>query len=161
MKQPVQMSHILEPRAFHVFAGQPGKRTVIEGLIDQLIQAGSVKEDARLNLLGAAMERETIGSTGIGHGIAIPHCRTDAVKSLVCAFGSTPAGIDFESLDNRPVYAVFMVLSPTKQREQHLQLMKSFASLIRRETFCQMLREVHSSKDLMHLLSQFEAQPEN
>ena len=150
------MSQIVEPRAFHVFDDQPGKRTVIEGLLDQLIASGVVDEEARLDLLSAAMERETIGSTGIGNGIAIPHCRTNLVKNLVCAFGATPGGIDFESLDNRPVYAVFMVLSPADQREQHLQLMKNFAALIRQETFCHMLREVTKAKDLLHLLRQFE-----
>ena len=104
-----------------------------------------------------ALAREAIGSTGIGHGIAIPHCRTPLVGEIVCAFGSCPDGLDFDSLDGEPVHSVFLLITPPDLKDQHLQLMKSFASQIRKEHFCDFLHQVASGQGLHDLLVEFES----
>jgi mannitol/fructose-specific phosphotransferase system IIA component (Ntr-type) len=102
------------------------------------------------------LAREAIGSTGIGHGIAIPHCRTPLVKKICCAYGRSVAGVDFDSLDGEPVHSVFFLLTPPELKEQHLALMKSFATQIRKEHFFEFLQQVANAKQLCDLLVEFE-----
>ncbi|MCM8781208.1 MAG: PTS sugar transporter subunit IIA, partial [Candidatus Omnitrophica bacterium] len=75
------------------------KEDVIKELVDGLINAGEIDKGYRNKLIEAIMERETLGSTAIGQGVAIPHAKSDCVSKLVATFGLSKKGIDFDSLD--------------------------------------------------------------
>jgi nitrogen PTS system EIIA component len=152
-----RMSQVIVPKAFTMLPAEPDKRTVITTLIEALVRAKKLAPEHLATIVEETMKREVIGSTGIGHGIAIPHCRTPVVKDIVCAYGHSVAGIDFDSLDTEPVFSVFLLLTPPDQKEQHLQLMKSFANQIRKEHFCEFLQQVNSAQSLIDLLTEFEA----
>ncbi len=152
-----RMSQVIVAKAFTQIAAEADKRTVIATLIQSLVGAKKLDADKVAETVEGAMAREAIGSTGIGHGIAIPHCRTPIVSDIVCAFGSCPEGIDFDSLDGEPVHSVFLLLTPPEKKEQHLLLMKSFASQIRKENFCKFLHQVKAAQELIDLLAEFEA----
>jgi PTS system fructose-specific IIA component/PTS system nitrogen regulatory IIA component len=151
------MSQVIVPKAFTKLPGDADKRTVIATLVQSLVRARKINAENVDEIIEGAMSRETIGSTGIGHGIAIPHCRTTLVKAIACSYGTSDTGIDFDSLDGEPVYSVFLLLTPPDQKEQHLQLMKSFASQIRKEHFCEFLHQVKAAQALVDLLTEFEA----
>jgi mannitol/fructose-specific phosphotransferase system IIA component (Ntr-type) len=151
------MSQVIVAKAFTNLPDDTDKRQVISALIQSLAQCKKFTADKANEIIEGAMAREAIGSTGIGHGIAIPHCRTPQVKEIVCAYGFSARGIDFDSLDGEPVHSVFLLLTPPDQKEQHLQLMKSFASQIRKEHFCEFLHQVSGAQPLVDLLSEFEA----
>ena len=153
----LRMSQVIVHAAFTVLPNEADKRQVITTLVQSLANAKKFPADKATEIAEGAMAREAIGSTGIGHGIAIPHCRTPHVKEIVCAYGSSAAGIDFDSLDGEPVFSVFLLLTPPDQKEQHLQLMKSFASQIRKEHFCEFLHQVKAAQALVDLLTEFEA----
>ena len=153
----LRMSQVIVPKAFTKLPDENDKRQVITTLINSLAITKKFPVDKVGEIIEGAMAREAIGSTGIGHGIAIPHCRTPHVKDIVCAYGLSTAGIDFDSLDGEPVHSVFLLLTPPDQKEQHLQLMKSFASQIRKEHFCEFLHQVSGAQPLIDLLSEFEA----
>ena len=152
-----RMSQVIVSKAFTTLPADLDKRTVITTLIQSLATAKKIPADKVADVVDGAIAREAIGSTGIGHGIAIPHCRTVHVKEIVCAYGSSESGIDFDSLDGEPVHSVFMLLTPPDMKEQHLQLMKSFAAQIRKEHFCEFLHEVKAPAALIDLLNEFEA----
>jgi nitrogen PTS system EIIA component len=152
-----RMSQVIVAKAFTVLPNDTDKRGVISTLVHSLGTAKKFSSDKAAEIIEGAMAREAIGSTGIGHGIAIPHCRTTHVKEIVCAYGSSTAGIDFDSLDGEAVHSVFLLLTPPDMKEQHLTLMKSFASQIRKEHFCEFLHQVSSAQSLVDLLSEFEA----
>lgn len=154
---PPRMSQVIVGKAFTLLPPDPDKRTVIATLIDGLVRAKKIGAEDAAGILDETLKREAIGSTGIGHGIAIPHCRTPLVKDIICAYGHSATGLDFDSLDGEPVYSVFLLLTPPDQKEQHLQLMKSFASQIRKEHFCEFLHQVKSAQGLVDLLNEFEA----
>ncbi len=154
---PLRMSQVIVPKAFTTLPDDADKRIVIGTLVKSLVTARKLNAEHIEQVVDGAMTREAIGSTGIGHGIAIPHCRTALVKDIVCAFGLSEAGIDFDSLDGEPVHSVFLLLTPPDQKEQHLMLMKSFASQIRKEHFCEFLQEVKGAQALVELLAEFEA----
>lgn len=152
-----RMSQVIVAKAFTKLSDGTDKRSVIATLIQSLAKAKKIEAEQADEIIEGAMAREAIGSTGIGHGIAIPHCRTPLIKQIVCAYGTSETGIDFDSLDGEPVYSVFLLLTPPDQKEQHLQLMKSFASQIRKEHFCEFLHQVKTAQALVDLLTEFES----
>lgn len=156
-QQQLRMSQVIVAKAFTKLPDDADKRAVIGNLVQALAKAKKIPTENADEVVEGAMAREAIGSTGIGHGIAIPHCRTTLVKSIVCAYGTSESGIDFDSLDGEPVHSVFLLLTPPDQKEQHLQLMKSFASQIRKEHFCEFLHQVKSAQALVDLLTEFES----
>ena len=151
------MSQVLVPAAFSVLPAESDKSAVIETLANSLIATGHLSAEQIPEVVSATLSREACGSTGIGYGIAIPHCRTALVDQLICAYGRVEAdGIDFDSMDGEPVTSVFLLLTPANQRDEHLQVMRSFASLIRQDHFCEFLRQATSPDALLNLLREFE-----
>jgi mannitol/fructose-specific phosphotransferase system IIA component (Ntr-type) len=150
------MSQVIVAQAFTGIPSDADKRTIVSTLVQRLAATKKIGPDQVAEVVEGAMAREAIGSTGIGHGIAIPHCRTPLVSQIVCAFGAASDGVDFDSLDGEPVHSIFLLLTPPEQKEQHLQLMKSFASQIRKENFCKFLHQTKSAQELIDLLAEFE-----
>ncbi|TVR12040.1 MAG: PTS sugar transporter subunit IIA [Planctomycetota bacterium] len=152
----MRMSEIIVKKAFTELEPNADKRTVIMALAKSLVSARKLAASDVEEVVEGAMAREAIGSTGIGHGIAIPHCRTPLVKKIVCAYGRAPQGVDFDSLDGENVHSVFLLLTPPEFKEQHLQLMKNFASQIRKENFCEFLHQNSTTEGVIELLQEFE-----
>lgn len=90
------------------------KRQVLEEMVDHLFRAGRIKD--RALVLEMISQRENLGSTGIGKGIAIPHGRSLAAPDLSIAFGRSTAGIEFDALDKQPVHLLFMIVAPPQER---------------------------------------------
>ena len=85
-------------------------------------------------LLRAIEERERVLSTGIGHGIAIPHAKSPLVTELVLVAGTSPAGIPFEALDGDPVRLLFLLIGPESAAGDHVKALSRIARLVRRES---------------------------
>jgi PTS system nitrogen regulatory IIA component len=151
-----RMSQVIVASAFTKLPNDADKRLVISTLVEALATSRKISLSHVAEVAAGAMNRESIGSTGIGPGMAIPHCRTSLVNDIVCAYGTSEAGIDFDSLDGEPVHSIFLLLTPPDQKEKHLQLMKSFASQIRKEHFCEFLHQVTNAQGLIELLAEFE-----
>ncbi|MHC5067055.1 MAG: PTS sugar transporter subunit IIA [Planctomycetota bacterium] len=150
------MSNVLVDQAFVKLPADADKRTVISLLAHSLADAGRIKSTDLDAVIDGALAREAIGSTGIGHGIAIPHCRTDLVSDIICAYGHAPSGLHFDSLDGAPVHSVFLLLTPHERKSDHLTLMKSCASQIRKNHFCSSLHHSADAQSLVRLLTDFE-----
>ena len=151
-----RMSQVIVAKAFTHLSADADKRTVITNLAESLGRAKKIAPAQVAESVEGALLRESVGSTGIGHGIAIPHCRTPLVSEILCAYGQAADGLDFDSLDGEPVHSVFLLLTPPDQKENHLGLMKSFASQIRKEHFCEFLHQVKTPQSLIDLLAEFE-----
>jgi len=102
-----------------------GKQQVIEELLDLLVKTGAVKN--REIALQAILDRESSMSTGMEHGVAIPHGKTDSVESLVCAVGIKKEGIDFQALDGKPSQIIILTLSPMNRPAPHLEFMATIS----------------------------------
>jgi len=85
-------------------------------------------------LLAAVLEREAVLSTGIGHGIAIPHAKSPLVQELMLVSGSSPAGVPFEALDGEPVRLFFLLIGPDSAAGLHVKALSRIARLVRRES---------------------------
>jgi PTS system nitrogen regulatory IIA component len=151
-----RMSKVLVPKAYTLLPAEADKRSVILALAETLVTCKRLEPKQVALVVDEAMKREVVGSTGIGHGIAIPHCRSNLSSEIICSYGHCLDGLDFDSLDGEPVHSVFLLITPPDLKEQHLQLMKSFASQIRKEHFCDFLHQVASAQALHDLLVEFE-----
>lgn len=123
------------------------KQGIIEEMIDRLVAAGKIKD--RAAVLQAVLEREEKMSTGMQNGVAIPHGKTDSVKTLVSAVGLNKAGVDFDSMDGAPSTIFIMTLSPLKRTGPHIQFLAEVSRLLsqsaEREKLlaCQTHYEIH------------------
>jgi len=123
-------------------------------LIDALVSAGCATEEQRTEFTKAIIRRENKGSTGFGHGVAVPHIKHADIKDMRIAIGNSPAGIDFKSLDREPVYSVVLLLSPEDQPENHLDAMEAIFSNLSQDAFRRFLRQASSSDDVLALLNE-------
>lgn len=102
------------------------------------------------------MERERQESTGIGNGVAIPHCKLDTLQNVVVAIGYSESGVEFHACDGNPTYFFFVVLSPSHAAVQHLRALAALSRLLKSQTFLNGLWQRPSGKDLIALIRQEE-----
>ena len=102
-------------------------------------------------VLDALIERERLGTTGIGFGVALPHTRLAKLKKIFCGF-ATSEPVDFDSVDNKPVDLVFVLLVPEAAGADHLKALARLSRLLRNEDVVEALRKATSAKELYQLL---------
>ena len=128
------------------------KATDKKGAIQELVKAiKSVYNPEKFqtkDIVEAVMEREKLGSTGLGHGVAVPHARTQGLKTVLGAFGRHPQGIEFNALDGEPVHLVFLIVSPASAPEQYQRALKCVMESIRQPNFGRFLRNAATAKEI-------------
>jgi len=102
--------------------------------------------------LRALREREKLGSTGIGNGVAIPHAKTKGVKEMVVALARSKEGIEFQSIDGEPVQLVFLIVSPAAEQEQHLDMLRWMSKLGRNSDFRMFFARARNVREVQGLL---------
>jgi mannitol/fructose-specific phosphotransferase system IIA component (Ntr-type) len=127
---------------------------VISEMVDSLVASGCVSEDQREEFSKAIIRRENKGSTGFGHGVAVPHVKHADIKTMHIAIANSVDGIDFKALDREPVYSVIMLLSPEDQPECHLDAMEAIFSSLSQDTFRRFLRQANNAEDVLTLLTE-------
>ncbi|MCM8785133.1 MAG: PTS sugar transporter subunit IIA [Candidatus Omnitrophica bacterium] len=130
------------------------KKSVLKEIIKMLEKNGYIKDSEKI--LEAVMDREKLGSTGIGQGIAIPHVKTDQINEIICALGLSQTGVDFDSLDGEPVYIIFLVLAPTKSIGQHLKTLAKIARLLKDKVFRNALRNCKTPEEAIKIIKEDE-----
>ena len=104
----------------------------------------------------ALVDREKLGSTGIGKGVAIPHAKTESAKELTVAFGISRKGIDFNSMDDEEVHIFFVFASPNKDSQIYLKVLARISRLIREENFRQNLMDCKTAKEVIDCIAEKE-----
>ncbi|MDR0290413.1 MAG: PTS sugar transporter subunit IIA [Treponema sp.] len=138
------LQEVFSPDYIKVDLEAEDKDEVFEELTDYFCQA--CKSNAREELLSALKEREAKMSTGIQKGIAIPHGNTNAVDAVRGVLGISRKGIDYDALDGKPVYLLFMILAPREDAEAHLRILKRTAMLLENPEFS---IDLQSQKDAL------------
>jgi mannitol/fructose-specific phosphotransferase system IIA component (Ntr-type) len=118
-------------------------------LIDLLVSLGKIKSEDRDNILGSLKQREETMSTGIGFGIAIPHCSSDRIENVVAAFGRSTNGIEFDALDNAPVKFVVLFIVPKNQFQTHLRTLASIAKFLNDRSTRDRLASAKSTDEIL------------
>ncbi|MFP3998881.1 MAG: PTS sugar transporter subunit IIA [Desulfobacterales bacterium] len=121
-----------------------------KGVIDEL--AEPVAKQTGLEhreIVRVLIERERLGSTGIGDGIAIPHGKINQLDSLVLGFGLSRKGVNFEAIDGKPTYILFLLLSPDNSTGLHLRILARISKLLREDSFKQGLMQAKTQEDVI------------
>ena len=148
--QPVSLSDILLPGAVVPRARWQGKRQALTGLSEAMAAALGV--DPRTVLEGV-LERERLGSTGVGEGVAIPHARIPGLTRVAGGFARLIEPADFDSIDERPADLIFMLLAPEDAGSEHLRALARVSRLMRQETLRARLRNAPTIEAVLQILS--------
>ncbi len=147
----MNLKKVLTPDSVLLSLNADTKQGVIEELIDFLMKAGKIGDrDAALK---AVLDREAKMSTGMQHGIAIPHGKTDHVDELIVAIALKPEGIDFEAMDEKPSTMFVLTLSPTHRTGPHIQFLAEISKLLSQENLRNKLLTAKSEKEVLALLT--------
>ncbi|MEA2599560.1 MAG: nitrogen system component [Acidobacteriota bacterium] len=125
-----------------IFPGLPGtdRAAVLHAFAERIAGRGLVAN--AVDLYQKLLEREQLGSTGIGGGIAIPHCKLQGLESGVVAVGMVPQGVDYGAVDGQPVRLFFLVVSPSGSPAEHLQALAAISRWIKTDRRAERLLEL-------------------
>ena len=129
-------------------------KTKKQALQELAVKAGAVTGVDTHEIFEAMLQRERLGSTGFGRGIAIPHVKFRAMKSIVCLFARLEQGIDFESGDGEPVDLIFLLLAPEHASGDHLKALHRISSIVREPALLERLRTAPDTSGLRAILTQ-------
>jgi nitrogen PTS system EIIA component len=122
------------------------KAEVLSELVSSLKENGLI-DDVK-EAVEVVLERETLGSTGIGEGIAIPHGKMKGIGGILCAFGRSKEGVDYDAVDGKPVHIFFLLLAPEESAGLHIQMLSRISRILRDQAFRRHLVERSLSGDL-------------
>jgi len=145
------LTDILHPDCVKVPLEGTDKRSVIFELIDMLASGGYIQDTESLR--DAVWQREQTRTTGIGHGLAIPHGKSDSCEGLAMAVGKPAEPVDFAAIDKKPVYVVFLLASPVDQTGPHIQALARISRLMTSEAFRTSVQGAGTSEELYELLA--------
>ena len=131
------------------------KNEIIDAMIDLVGKSPKVMDKQKVR--NAIFEREEIMSTGVGNGFAIPHGKTDAVSDIVAAFAVTAEPIDYQSLDEKPVRLVFLLIGKDNMVGPHIKLLSRISRLMNKEEFRNRLIELKSPQEILETFKKEEA----
>lgn len=126
------------------------KEDILKELVDVIATAPQVTD--KNDFFEAIMKREKIMSTGIGIGLAVPHVKIDSVKDFVMAIGRDREGVDFDSIDGKPVHLVIMIGANIEQRDDYLKVLAKISILLKNPEFRERLINAPSPEAAMELL---------
>jgi len=150
----MKLSDFLFREAFVPQLASDDKEGGILELVNALVAAGKLPQKDVGKVVKALLERERLGSTAIGKGVAVPHAKHKCVDRVVGTVGLSWRGIEFAALDGEPVYSVFLMVSPADQPELHLKALELVSEPLKDETFCRFLRQARTIEDLVLLLEE-------
>ena len=145
---------ILEEDLINPHLQSNGKTEVLEEMSSILVDSNFIKD--KKELLNKLLERESIETTGIGHGVAIPHARTESVDGLAMCFGLSEKGIEFNSLDNKPVHIIFLIASNEENKNNYIQLLARISRICRKQSFREKIMEAETADDVLSIFEEEE-----
>lgn len=148
----MNITSFLNEKAISVELIAKDKEGVIRELVELLVKAGEISQRDVEKLMKILMNREALGSTGIGHGVAIPHGKSDCVKELVASLGISYQGIDFESLDGEPAHIFFLLIAPEDSAGPHLKALARISRLLKDRLFRESLKNAKDDKTLLKII---------
>ena len=139
----------LTPETMVVDLQSQDKKGTLEELVAPVAAVAGIQA---ADLVKVLLEREQLGSTGIGGGIGIPHGKLKDLENLILGFGLSRKGVDFESMDGRPTHIFFLLITPENSTGLHLKLLARISRLLKSEPFKEKLMQVRSVEDVIAVI---------
>ena len=134
-----------------------GKPAALSEMVRRLAETRPGLDEEEI--LRTLLEREALGGTGTGSGVAIPHCRTDSVSDLLVCFGRSRQGVDFDSLDGKPAHFLFMLVAPARSAGSHLSVLARISNLLHRGEVRDLLLLAPDAKSILGIIAAHEERP--
>lgn len=146
----MQISELLNSEAIIADMQAKDKGRALTELTEVLVKAEtSLKKD---EVLAVLQEREKLGSTGIGDGVAIPHGKLAGIPELKLAFGRSPGGVDFESMDGQPAHLFFLLIAPEESVSVHLKTLAKISKLLKDSMVRRKLMDASSPEGIYQII---------
>ncbi len=152
----MNLSEILDEQCISLDLKSQTKTEVIREIAELAEKSNRVGDLEKL--IERLIARERIQTTGIGHGMAIPHATAEGVRGLVLALGISKKGIDFESLDNKPVHLVFVLAGEPRLQTSFLSILSKISRFFRKESFRNEVFHAGSAEKILELIHEREEQ---
>ncbi len=127
------------------------KKGILEELVTPVAHIAGINQK---DLVRVLMERERLGSTGIGGGIGIPHGKLKNLKTLLLGFGISRKGVDFESMDGRPTHIFFLLITPENSTGLHLKLLARISKILKNEAFKERLLNATDNDEIFSIIEE-------
>jgi PTS system nitrogen regulatory IIA component len=150
----MELKEILDPKAVRYTTGVSSKKRLLQDIAEQ---ANAVYGLNAIEVFSALQEREALGSTGVGRGIAIPHARFESMDKVVGMFTRMEKPVDFDSVDHQPVDLVFTLLAPAAEGAEHLKALALVSRTLRDKDVCAKLRANDNEQTLYTVLTEVKA----
>jgi mannitol/fructose-specific phosphotransferase system IIA component (Ntr-type) len=128
------------------------REEAVQELVKALAGAGAIPKKSVEDVTKAVLAREAQATTGIGKGVALPHAKLKGIKKPLGTIGRSSEGIDFASLDAKPVYSVILLLSSPDNPDEHLQAMETIFKHVQRDMFRKFLRQSQTKQAIIDLI---------
>ncbi len=129
-----------------------GKREVLEEMVEELaFRVGGFSKERFLEVL---LERERLGSTGIGYGVAIPHARLKGMNGIAVLFGRSLKGVEFQTMDEKPAYLFFLIAAPEDSTAAHLKVLARISRFLKDAAFRKRLMEASTQEEIYHIIAE-------
>lgn len=145
----MKLSDILPRDAIIPNLSSTDKKGVLEELAASVAPLARTGSDEIVRVL---LEREQLGSTGIGGGIGIPHGKLASINSIVVGFGLSTQGVEFDSLDDKPVHIFFLLITPENSTGSHLKVLAQISKLLKKEHFKESLIKAESIDEIQEII---------
>ena len=150
----IRLTEILDPNCINLQLKGRKKKQAIGEMVQLLHQQGKIDNPEVFK--EKICRRESLSSTAIGEGVAIPHIMVPGVENFILAFGRNVKGIGFDAPDKKPVRLVFLMVGPESKATMHLQILSKLVRLLREPVFRAELLEAKTEKDIVDILKQRE-----
>ncbi len=150
----MKFADFITPEAIQSDLKADDKEGVIREMVQALVEAGRIRAADYESIVKAILNREELGSTGIGRGVAVPHTKHPSVDRLVGSVAISREGVDFDALDGEKVNLFFLLISPQDRPGDHLRALENIARQLRDDTFCRFLKQAKSAEDIRQLLEE-------
>ena len=151
----MKITEFLDKKGIKLDMQSTEKEDALKELVELLAEVKDIGD--KKVILKALVERESLGSTGIGQGIAIPHGKTDKLKEIVAVLGISRGGVNFEALDGEAVYLFFLLVAPKDNPGPHLKALAQISRLLRDSFFCELIKRCQTAEEVYELIQKEEA----
>ncbi len=150
----MKLSDIVVMDAIRAQLKASARNEAIKELVDALAEVKAIPKKNSGVIAKALISRELQATTGIGKGIALPHVKIKGIKKPVAVLGGSPDGLDFSSLDSKPVYSVILLLSSPDNPDEHLQVMEMIFRHVQNDLFRKFLHQAKTNEAMIELINE-------
>jgi len=152
----MQLTDVLRPEVVKMELKARTRDEAIRELVELLAKAGGLRQGDVESMTAAILKREALGSTAIGKGVAIPHAKAPTAQEFVAALGRSTPGIEFASIDGKPVNLVFLLASPPDSQRAHLKALAHISRLVSKGDLCPRILAAKNEKDIIEIIAEKE-----